>query len=86
MQKAKRFDFAAWAYRTAIKEQPAILTARWNLGTCLEAMGDDAGALAEYEEALRQYEKVGRPSNALRGSVQRLRMKLKDKAASRPER
>ncbi|HUN80531.1 MAG TPA: tetratricopeptide repeat protein [Phycisphaerae bacterium] len=86
LKKGKRFEFAAWAYRAAIRENPENLTARWNLGTALEGLGDEAGALAAYEDALKRYEKVGRPSDAMRGAVTSLRLKIQESTTSRPVR
>ena len=67
---------AAKADREAVKADPENLTARWNLGTALEALGDPVGAFNEYEAVLIRYARIGRPSEPLQAAAQRLRIKL----------
>jgi tetratricopeptide (TPR) repeat protein len=44
---------ARTAFETALRIDPAYLEALDGLGFALEALGDDAGAIAKYEEAIR---------------------------------
>ncbi|MEK6644839.1 MAG: tetratricopeptide repeat protein [Planctomycetota bacterium] len=82
MQLGKRFDAAAGFYREAIKATPRNAMARWNLGTALEAQGDMAAALAEYEIGLAHFAQVGPPPAQMVEKVAGLRHR--GAATSRP--
>lgn len=73
MQIAKRFDAAAMFYREAIKASPMNAMARWNLGAALEAQGDLASAVVEYEAGLTLYARVAAPPAQMVEKVATLR-------------
>jgi tetratricopeptide (TPR) repeat protein len=84
LRKTRRFDFAASCYREAVKAAPENLTARWNIGTALEAAGDMSAALSEYEATLSRQAELGRPSPELVAKVESLRQQRRPAASQKP--
>jgi len=82
LRKSRHCDLAAEFYREAVRRDERNLTARWNIGVALEAAGDKAGALREYEDTLARYEVLGRFMPQLREKAASLRARLG--AATRP--
>src|SRR5262249_37137872 len=73
LKKTRNFAFAAECYSRAVQSDPENVTAMWNIGTALEAAGQFAAALPEYEAALKRYGSLGYSTFDLQKKVDELR-------------